>query len=86
MVEALIKIYIFLLVVSVIGFYIWMRNEMQNRGRTYPIFNSSFKIYVDFMDIASTDSKFRKKKNRAILSALILWITVCIFLTLYLTS
>ncbi len=83
MTSDLLFTFISLLTIAIGGFYIWMRTELESRGRSYPLLNSSFKIYVDFMEAARYDSKLKKKKNQVLLTLSISWIALCIIISIY---
>lgn len=50
---------IFPFIIGVAALYLWMRQQLSNYGRNYPLMNSSFKIYVDFQEIASSNPRLR---------------------------
>ena len=52
-------IIIFPFVIGVAVLYLWMRQQLSNHGRSYPLMNSNFKIYVDFQEMASINPRLR---------------------------
>lgn len=49
----------FAFVIEIAALYLWMRQQLSNYGRNYPLLNSNFKIYVDFKDLASSTPRLR---------------------------
>lgn len=72
-----------LLIVPVICFnfiYLWMRRELKKLGKEYPLFNSSFTIYAEFMYRASSDSNLKRKYNKVLVSSIVIsvfYILIC---------
>jgi hypothetical protein len=81
------SVFIFLIVpVLCIGIiYSWMRNELSKLGRKFPMFNSSFIIYAEFMERASQNKKLKQKYNTVLISCVIISAFYIIFCLLIFT-
>lgn len=67
------NVFILLLVpVLCVGFmYIWMRNELSKLGMEFPLLNSSFKIYAEFMYRADKDTSLKRKYNNVLVACIL---------------
>jgi hypothetical protein len=72
---------LFVIVIEINYLHIWMRFQMEAKGKTYPIFNSWFMVYEDFLVEKHFDSKLRQKYRRTILTLMI--ISACLTIVVF---
>lgn len=66
--------------------YFWIRDKQSKVGRHYPLMNSSFSVYSDFIERTKYNIKLKKKYHKLLILCFIISLVYIIFILFLMTK